>query len=73
MLLFRSEEHVENWCGKENMPRGEILSLEKGWQMAHGWYHNRLSPYFQRKTVEEAQVFFDDLGLTSAFWQLVIE
>ena len=70
MLLFRSEEHVDSWCKKEDIPRGEILSLEKGWQLAHGWYQDRLNPYFQRKTVEDAQAFFDELGLTSAFWQL---
>jgi len=52
------------------MPRGEIISLEQGWRLAHGWYHDRLNPYFERKTVEEAQAFFDGLGLTSAFWQL---
>jgi hypothetical protein len=54
-----------------NLARGEILSLEQGWQLARGWYHDRLRADWQRKTVEESQSFFTGLGLTGPFWTIV--
>jgi hypothetical protein len=34
------------------------------------WYHDRLEPSWQRKTLEEAQGLFTELGMVSEFWQL---
>lgn len=52
------------------MPRGEVLNLEQGWQLAYAWYHDRLDPAWQRWPPEEAQRILTDVGLTSQFWQL---
>ena len=38
MLLFRSEEHVHNWCQTWKLEPGGWMSLEQGWQLAQGWY-----------------------------------
>lgn len=71
MLLFRSEEHVGRWCHQWGQTRGEILTSEQIWGLAQKWYSDdRREPDWQRKTVDEAEEIFSDLGLVSAFWEL---
>ena len=71
MLLFRSEEHVDNWCSQWNQPKGEIFSLAQGWGMAQAWYsQDRRESDWRRRTAAEAEAIFNSLGLTSPFWKL---
>ena len=71
MLLFWSEEHVEKWCGDWNLPRGSVLSLDQCWRMAEEWYGpDRREPERRRRTVDETETLFTELGLTSPFWRL---
>ncbi len=70
MLLFRSEEHVKNWHARQGMPLGAILTLQQQWELARVWYADRMSPTWRRRTPEEAQAVFTDLGLTGSFWRL---
>lgn len=70
MLLFRSEEHVDRWCGVWNLSRGATLSTSTCWQLAHEWYRDRRDPQWRRRTVDEAHVLFARLGLTGDFWKL---
>jgi hypothetical protein len=71
MLFFRSEEHVDRWCASWRLARGAVLSLEQGWKLAQAWYAaDRRDPAWRRRTVEETEALFAELGLTSAFWSL---
>jgi hypothetical protein len=70
MLLFRSEEHVDRWCQQRGLERGGLVSPEQIWALAGAWYSNALSPDFRRRTPDEAQLFFTEIGLTGTFWQL---
>ena len=70
MLLFRSEEHVDRWCRLWSQPRGEIISLEQQWKLANEWYRDRLELDWRRKTTDEAQALFAEIGLSSSFWSL---
>ena len=70
MLLFRSEEHVNRWCAQRGMERGGLLTPDQIWALARAWYSRVLSPDFRRRTPEEAQAFFDSIGLTGPFWRL---
>jgi len=70
MLIFRSEEHIDQWCAAWRLPRGATLSVEQAWKLADSWYHDRLSPDWRRRTVDEAHELFGSLGLTSEFWRL---
>ena len=70
MLLFRSEEHIDRWCGQWNMPRGATLSLEQGWELAQEWYSRVREVTWRRKTLEEAEATLARIGLTGPFWQL---
>ena len=69
MLLFRSEEHVGRWCKVWNQPRGAVLTLDQGWQLAKAWYLDRLNPAWRSKTEKEAEALFQQLGLLGPFWR----
>jgi len=68
MLLFRSEEHVNRWCGLRNVPRRPLIARDQLWQLAVAWYSNRLTPEARRPMGREIRQIFDDLGLTDPFW-----
>lgn len=70
MLLFREEEHVDRWCRTRNIPRGATLSPQQGWELAHGWFKDKLKPDWRRHTLEETEALFQSVGLTGTFWNL---
>ena len=61
---------MARWCKTWSVPRGETMALEAGWKLAQAWFHDRLSPDFRRKSVDEIHALWDALGLTSPFWRL---
>jgi hypothetical protein len=70
MQLFRSEEHIHEWCRQRGREPGSIFSLEQMWRLADAWYRDRLEPTFRRRTVEEAEALFASVGLTGDAWRL---
>ena len=68
MNLFRSEEHVTRWLGTR--PAGMTISVSKLSELAHAWWHDRLSPQWQPHTREQNHALLQQLGLTDQFWQL---
>jgi Alkylmercury lyase len=70
MLAFRSEAHVDDWCRQREIPRGATLSLEQAWRLGDAWYRDRMSAGWQRRTPEEAEALFAELGLEGEFWRL---
>ena len=66
MLLFRSEEHVER-AGK---PKGAFMTPEQMWRLADTWYHDRDDPSWRRRSPEEAEEVFAEIGLKGDFWRL---
>ena len=70
MLAFRSEAHVDRWCEQGGLERGASFGLEQLWRLADAWYRDRLSPGWRRRTAEEAEAVFADVGLTGPFWTL---
>ncbi len=71
MLYFRSEEHADRWCGTWKFGRGAVLPMELGWRLAQAWYGaDRREPSWRRRTLDETEALFAELGLTSAFWSL---
>jgi hypothetical protein len=40
------------------------------WSLSQSWYGDRLAESFTPRTVDATQWLLDDVGLTSAFWQL---
>lgn len=70
MLLFRAEEHIDKWCALRELPRGAVLTVDKAFELARAWYHDRLEPGWRRKTPDETAALFESLGLTGRFWKL---
>lgn len=70
MLLFRSEEHLERWRSEWDLPLGATLTLEQQWRLASIWYAGRSDPEWKRRTPEEAEAVFTEVGLTGPFWEL---
>ena len=70
MLLFRSEEHIARWCARRELPRGGTMTPEQAWRLARAWYADKLDAQWRRKTAEEAEAVFAELGLTGSFWNL---
>lgn len=70
MLAFRSEAHVEHWCERTGIEPGAAFPLETAWRLAEAWYRDRLSPDWRRRTPEETEAVFADLGLRGDFWRL---
>lgn len=70
MLLFRDEGHVERWCAPRDIRPGAMITPEQAWQLAKGWYGNKLSPDWRRHTLEETEALLETIGLTGPFWNL---
>jgi hypothetical protein len=70
MLLFRDEEHVDRWCETRDLERGALITPEQTWQLAFGWYRNKVKPDWRRHTLEETEALLESIGLTDAFWNL---
>ena len=60
---------MTQWCAAQHAERGEVISLATLWSLAQRWYHNRLAPDYRGRTAAEAKAIFEELGLTSPFWQ----
>jgi hypothetical protein len=70
MRLFRSEDHVRQWCESANVSVGAIFPLASLATLARRWFHDRLSPEWRRRTADEAHAIFEEAGLTGPFWRL---
>ncbi|HEY4285269.1 MAG TPA: hypothetical protein VGM62_19575 [Chthoniobacterales bacterium] len=68
MLLFRSEETVDQWCDSNQLPKRPLVSLEQLWKLAVIWYGNRLTLESRRPAADEMVSVFASIGLTDSFW-----
>ncbi len=68
MLLFRSEEWIDKWCMRNNLERGEILTIGQVWELSKLWYGNRMSVDFHGRSIEQVAEVFSQAGLKSGFW-----
>lgn len=71
MLFFRSEEHIDRWCATWRLDKGAVIPLAQGWELARVWYgEDRRELSWRRRTLEETEAVFKQLGFTSDFWNL---
>ena len=70
MLVFESEEQVDEWTKKHNIPKGDIQPIENIWNFSKKWYGNHLHPEWTKWTVEEAKQIFREFGLNDKIWSL---
>ena len=69
MLFFRSEERLQEWLATHNMKRGATLTIPQLWELSQRWYRDRMSPEYHGRSLEQARKIFEEVGLTSEFWQ----
>jgi len=68
MLLFQSEEWVDKWCKRNNLERGEMLSIQQVWELSKLWYGSRMSLDYHGRSIEQVAEIFRQAGLKSNFW-----
>ncbi len=62
MLVFKNENQIDDWCQRHNVTKGQVLSLEKAWELSKLWYGNYLDDTWTRKTPEYAESLFRKVG-----------
>lgn len=67
-LFFSSEALIDDWCARHDRPRGSILPIEQGMRLTQMWFGDYASPAWRRKTAQDAQAIFDEVGLDPEFW-----
>jgi len=70
MLVFESEEQIDMWTKKHNVPKGDIQPIENIWNFSKRWYGNHLSPKWTKWTIEEAKEMFKQFNLKDNIWKL---
>jgi hypothetical protein len=70
MLLFRSGEHLETWNREHGGAGGATLTPQQGWRLARAWFEDRLSEGWRRRTPQQAQAIFEEIGLVGPFWRM---
>ncbi len=68
MLLFRSEETVNRWCQRQQVPRRPLVRLDQLWHLAVVWYGDRLTVESRRPAADEMVAIFASVGLEGPFW-----
>jgi hypothetical protein len=61
---------VNRWCDQWHQPRGYLLSLPQQWSLAQAWNADRMEMEWRRKTEAEIEGLWQELGLTSPFWDI---
>jgi hypothetical protein len=57
-------------CRAERKASWDLYEHDQAWRLADIWYRDRADPSWGRRTAEEAEFVFGDLGLTGDFWTL---
>lgn len=60
---------MARWTASVGRTVGTILPLENLWGLAEGWYRDRLSPGWRRRSPQQAEALFQELGLVGDFWR----
>ncbi|CAF1080267.1 unnamed protein product [Didymodactylos carnosus] len=69
ILIFKTENDIDQWCKHHNKPKGVALSVEQLWSLSKLWYGNYLDPNFKRKSKQLAESIFTQVGLIGDFWK----
>jgi len=70
ILFFTSAAEIDAWCVRHGRPRGAVLDIETGIKLAGLWFGDYASPGWRRKTPQQGEAIFRELGLDSTFWRM---
>jgi hypothetical protein len=68
IVFFSSQLQVDDWCARHGFPRGAVIDITTGVELAREWFSGYLEPSWARKSAHEAGRVFRSLGLSSEFW-----
>lgn len=70
ILFFENEGGVDAWCERHGHPRGSVLGIAKGLELARLWFGDYASRDWKRKTPQQAVAIFAQLELDREFWRI---
>lgn len=70
MLLFDSEATINDWCGRHQIPKGDVQPLTNIWEFAKAWYGRHLDENWTKWTALEAKALFERFHLTGPTWEI---
>jgi hypothetical protein len=70
MLLFESEQQIDNWCAKHQIGKGDVQPISRVWEFSQVWYGNHLDPDWRKWTNKEARKLFAEAGLEGEIWNI---
>jgi hypothetical protein len=70
ILFFSSETRVDDWCKRHSRPKGSVLGIAKGLELARLWSGDYASRDWKRKTPDQAAAIFKELDLDPEFWRI---
>ncbi len=70
ILFFSSEAQIDRWAERHGRPRGAILKMPDALKLSYRWFGDYAQPDWRRKTPEQAEAIFEDLGLDRNFWSI---
>lgn len=70
ILFFSSESQIDEWAARHGRPKGAILKMPAALQLAQRWFGDYARPDWRRKTPEQAEAIFRELGLDRRFWNI---
>lgn len=68
--IFCDERCVEAWLAATGNVRGSVFDLATLWRLAAHWYDGRLGSPYVRREPSAARAYFEQVGLSGAFWGL---
>jgi Alkylmercury lyase len=70
ILFFSSEARVSAWCARHGQPKGSVLHIGTGMKLADRWFGEYASVEWRRKTAQDGEMIFRELGLDHTFWKM---
>jgi hypothetical protein len=70
ILFFTDEKRLDNWCERHARPRGAVLAIADAMKLSQRWFGDYASPDWRRKTADDAESIFEELGLDRKFWNI---
>lgn len=64
VLVFEDEFQIDKWSKKNNIPKGDIQSIQRIGNFPKEWYGNHLNPEWTKWAKEEAKEMFEKFELT---------
>lgn len=70
VLFFQSETQIDTWAKRHDIPRGDVQSIQRVYDLGAAWYGRHLDEHWRKWTVTEAKEIFAKLGLSGPTWNL---